>query len=42
MKTQELEMEFPNFEEDDFLKFNHNHSYLYITRYTPSVEEFFE
>jgi hypothetical protein len=39
MKTREVEMEFPNFEEDDFLKFNHNHTGLFITRYEPSRNE---
>ncbi len=36
MKTKELDMEFPNFEEDDFLKFNHNLSSLFITKYLPN------
>ncbi len=36
MKTKELDMEFPNMEEDDFLKFNHNNSSLFLTKYMPN------
>jgi hypothetical protein len=42
MKTKELDMEFPNMEEDDFLKFNHNNSSLCAIKYMPNrieVEE---
>ncbi len=33
MKTKEYELEVLGLDDDDFVKFNHNHSGLYITRY---------
>jgi hypothetical protein len=33
MKTKEFELEIPKLKDEDFIKFNHNHSGLYITRY---------
>ena len=39
MKTNEVEIEFPNFEKDDFLKFNNNHSCPIVTRYVTQRNE---
>jgi len=39
MKTKEVKIEFPKFQEDDFLKFNHNHSNLFITKYADQRDE---
>ena len=39
MTTKEFELEVPDLQEDDFLKFNHNHSGLYITRYAVQGDE---
>ena len=36
MKTNEVEIEFPKLEEDDFLKFNNNHSSVFVTKYASS------
>lgn len=33
MKTKEHELEIEGLTDDDYVKFNHNHSGLYITRY---------
>ena len=39
MKTKEFELEIPKLEDEDFIKFNHNHSGLYITRYAVQGDE---
>ncbi len=39
MKTKELEFEIPGLAADDHLKFNHNHTGFYHTKYLQSKDK---